>query len=165
MAQVNASTLQMCYLILTIILAYLSLYQYISIQNNYTFASIPLTLMIVFVSIIFGRITVYSENLVENYKSDVVYEEDDEEELNDVVPNPTTVTETVRSRVNSVYSANEEQPDAELEGIRNLVQRFNTPAPQADTDLNISQLSEDDDTKAVKETISDLIDQLPYGSN
>lgn len=149
----------MSYLILTIILAYLSLYQYISIQNNYTVASIPLSLMIVFVSIVFGRLTVYSENLIENYRSDVSYEEEDEE-LNDVVPNPEKLTETIRSRVNSITSASAEQPDTELEGLRDLVQRFNTPTQQPDTDLNTSQLSEDDDTIAVKQTISSLIDQL-----
>lgn len=165
MAQTNvsASTLQMSYLILSIIIGYLSLYQYISIQNNYTVASIPLSFMIVFVSIVFGRLTVYSENLIENYRSDVSYEEEDDEgdeELNDVVPNPEKLAEIVRSRANTGVSS-AEKPDAELEGLRDLVKRFNT-AEQVDTDtnLNASQLS-DDDTTAVKETLSSLIDRLP----
>lgn len=154
--QVNASTLQMSYLILSIILTYLSVYQYISIQNNYTFASIPLTLMIVFVSIVFGRLTVYYENLVQNYKSDVSYEEENDEgdeELNDVVSNPEKLAETSRSRANTGVSS-AEKPDAELEGLRNLINRFNTSE-------EASQLSEDDDTRVVKETLSSLIDQLP----
>ena len=153
------STLQISYLILTIILGYLTIYQYISIQNNYIVASIPLTLMIVFVSIVFGRLTVDSDRLIESYKSDDSYEEEEEEEeMKDIVTNPEKLAETVRSRVNSLASA--DKPDAELEGLRDLVQRFSTPAPQVDTDLNASQLS-DDDNAEVKDTLKTLIDQLP----
>ena len=156
------STLQISYLILTIILGYLTLYQYISIQNNYTIASFPLTLMIIFVSIVFGRLTVDSDRLIEN-KSDDSYEEEEEEENkndNENVTNPTGLTETVRSRVNSSASM---PPDAELEGLRDLVQRFNTPQLDTDTNTNMNALevSDDDDTIEVKHTLNRLIDQLP----